>query len=174
MEIPKPANCEGIETARSPWKHWITILLAVSILAYAVYRKGVPIYVEASLPKDAPRIAFSPNDTWVEEFGANEAYRIAFLKAKGRLIEIQPEDTGSDPHKIEAWLQKNKIQGLVLAGGGDVDPQLYGQAAMESSQVNRLRDDFEIALIKVAIKSKLTFFFIITSLLQSEKPVFRH
>ena len=155
MEIPNPANSGGIETARSPWSRWILILLLAGILAYAIYRKGVPIYVEASLPKDAPRIAFSPNDTWVEEFGANEAYRIAFLKAKGRLIEIQPEDTGSDPHKIEAWLQKNKIQGLVLAGGGDVDPQLYGQAEVESSEVNRARDDFEIALIKVAIKRDL-------------------
>ena len=155
MEIPKPANPESIEPARSPWRSWLTVLLVVVVLAYAVYRKGVPIYVEASLPKDAPRIAFSPNDTWIEEFGANEAYRIAFLKAKGRLIEIQPEDTGADPHKIEEWLQGNRIQGLVLAGGGDVDPQLYGQPTMESSQVNRLRDDFEIALIKVAIERDL-------------------
>jgi len=155
MEIPNPANSRGTEATRSKWKNRVIILLSVSILAYALYRKGVPIYVEAQLPKDAPRIAFSPNDTWVEEFGANEAYRIAFLKVKGRLIEIQPEDTGADPQKIEAWLQKNRIQGLVLGGGGDVDSQLYGKAEMESSQVNRARDDFEIALIKVAIKRDL-------------------
>ena len=155
MEIPKPANSGARETNRSPLSRWILILLLSSILAYVTYRKGIPIYVEISLPNDAPRIAFSPNDTWVEEFGANEAYRIAFLKAKGRLIEIQPQDTGVESQKIEEWFQVNKIGGLLLAGGGDVDPRLYGQPTMKSSAVNRARDDFEIALIKFAIKKKI-------------------
>jgi len=155
MEIPKPANSGSRKTNRSPLSRWILILLLSSILAYVTYRKGIPIYVEISLPKDAPRIAFSPNDTWVEEFGANEAYRIAFLKAKGRLIEIQPQDTGVESQKIEEWFQVNKIGGLLLAGGGDVDPSLYGEPAMKSSEVSRARDDFEIALIKFAIKKKI-------------------
>ena len=41
------------------------------------------------------------------------------------------------------------------AGGGDVDPKLYGGNSAVASLVNRQRDDFEIALIKVAMEKKL-------------------
>ena len=34
---------------------------------------GVDSWMQYRLPANAPRIAFSPNDTWLEELGANEA-----------------------------------------------------------------------------------------------------
>ena len=43
------------------------------------------------------------------------------------------------------------VDGLVLTGGEDVDPELYGQARHEHlSTVNRLRDETEIALVHAA------------------------
>ena len=43
------------------------------------------------------------------------------------------------------------VDGLVLTGGEDVDPELYGQAPHERlSTVNRRRDETEIALVQAA------------------------
>jgi putative glutamine amidotransferase len=43
------------------------------------------------------------------------------------------------------------VDGLVLTGGEDVDPSLYGQSPHERlGPVNRLRDDTEIALVHAA------------------------
>ncbi len=40
------------------------------------------------------------------------------------------------------------LSGLILAGGGDVDPALYGEKNTKSKEINRQRDLFEIKLIK--------------------------
>ena len=39
------------------------------------------------------------------------------------------------------------VGGLLLTGGEDVAPELYGEAPHPTVHVNRARDDFEIALI---------------------------
>lgn len=47
------------------------------------------------------------------------------------------------------------VDGLVLTGGEDVDPELYGQPRHERlSTVNRLRDDTEIALVRAAREAR--------------------
>lgn len=53
---------------------------------------------------------------------------------------------GEDPEAVYA-----RLDGLILSGGGDIDPELYGgkQHAMIYA-VSRERDDFEIALARVA------------------------
>ncbi|HWC30004.1 MAG TPA: gamma-glutamyl-gamma-aminobutyrate hydrolase family protein [Dehalococcoidia bacterium] len=46
--------------------------------------------------------------------------------------------------------------GLVLTGGVDVDPALYGEAPHpETDEVNRPRDDFELALLREALESDI-------------------
>ena len=129
--------------------------MVAAAFLYLGYRIGFPIWVESRLPQNAPRIAFSPNDTWLKELGINKTYKVSFTLARGRLVEIQPSDTGSDPQHIAAWLKKNRIDGVLLAGGGDVDPRLYGGDPAKATDVNRARDDFEIALIKVAMEENL-------------------
>ena len=128
-------------------------------LAYLGYRIVFPFaldqWADSRLPADAPNIAFSPNDTWLRELGINEAYKISITRAGGRLVAFHPEQTGADPARIEAWLEKNKIGGVILGGGGDVDPRLYGGNPAEGAQVNRRRDEFEIALIQAAVKRRL-------------------
>jgi len=45
----------------------------------------------------------------------------------------------------------DRLDGLVLAGGGDIDPAMYGAQAHEATyMVDRVRDDFEIDLYSEA------------------------
>ena len=45
--------------------------------------------------------------------------------------------------------------GLLLTGGEDVNPALYGQRRLGAERVNRARDDFEIALVAEALRRAL-------------------
>ena len=137
------------------WPRWLAIGAVCALVIYLALPLGIQLWKKAWLPRDAPRIAFSPNDTWLEDLHVNEAYQVSFTLAQGELVEIQPSDTGADRARIAAWLEKNKIDGVLLSGGGDVDPQLYGGDPAKAADVNRARDDFEIALIKVSMEKKL-------------------
>lgn len=60
------------------------------------------------------------------------------------LPPVRPEDAG---------LVLDRLDGLVLSGGVDVDPVLYGQPAHPKlGRVNRRRDDFELALVREALE----------------------
>jgi putative glutamine amidotransferase len=50
-----------------------------------------------------------------------------------------------------------RVDGLVLTGGGDVDPELYGYENEHGivREVNRIRDEFEFRLIERALDSEL-------------------
>lgn len=160
METQKKTNGEP-EFAPKPrrWPRRMAIGTGLMVLAYLGYRIVFPFaldqWAENELPADAPNIAFSPNDTWLRELGINEAYKISITRAGGRLVPFHPEQTGADSARIEAWLEKNKIGGIILGGGGDVDPRLYGGNPEDSAEVNRQRDDFEITLIQAAVKKRL-------------------
>jgi len=48
------------------------------------------------------------------------------------------------------------VDGILLSGGGDVDPRFYNEKPSEwSKSINPLRDSFEIELVKRAVKMKL-------------------
>ena len=113
------------------------------------------MWANRQLPPDAPNIAITPNDTWLAELNINETYKYSVTRAGGRLVTMKPETVTADPALIEAWLEANKINGVILSGGGDVDPRLYGQPTLTANEVNRLRDEFEIALIQVAVEKGL-------------------
>jgi putative glutamine amidotransferase len=50
----------------------------------------------------------------------------------------------------------DRLDGILLSGGGDVDPVLYGQAPhAKLGKVNRRRDDFELALAREALRRDL-------------------
>lgn len=46
----------------------------------------------------------------------------------------------------------DRIDGLLLSGGSDVDPAIYGEAAHPTSKWVRERDDFELALTREALR----------------------
>jgi putative glutamine amidotransferase len=79
-------------------------------------------------------------------------YQRVMTAAGGRLITLRPDAAGVpvSEEKIEALLEKEEIDGVLLTGGGDVDPNLYGGDPNTTMLVHRLRDDFEIALIREA------------------------
>lgn len=128
----------------------LTALAAMYLLGQYTLRA----WMAWKLPDDAPRIAFSTDDTWMNLLGISDStYQQAFARAGGRLVPLsQAEYT---PGGIHALIDDNKIDGILLTGGGDVDPTLYGGDPDSAVQVDRARDDFEIALIKAALRKDI-------------------
>jgi len=132
------------------WLGRIGIILAVLIGIYVLFRLIYPAWINTHLPADAPRIAFSLDNSFLGRVGITDAtYQRVMTAAGGRLITLRPDAAGVpvSPEKIKALLEKEKIDGVLLTGGGDVDPNLYGGDPNTTMLVHRLRDDFEIALI---------------------------
>jgi gamma-glutamyl-gamma-aminobutyrate hydrolase PuuD len=81
-----------------------------------------------------------------KEASRAEPYRNALSKAGLEVLSFSPAHAGS----IE------DVRGLVLAGGHDVDPALYGAAAHpETDPPERRHDDYELALLRAAIARQL-------------------
>lgn len=73
------------------------------------------------------------------------------VEAAGGLPILLPT---SDPARAAEYL--DLVDGLVLIGGDDVDPRLYGTAKRaDCGDVDRTRDDFEIALIRAADRARV-------------------
>jgi putative glutamine amidotransferase len=124
-------------------------------VAHFVY----PHWLQRRVPEDAPRIAFSLDNSLVGQIGVTDVtYQRAMAKAGGRLITFRPDAAG-DPNvsaeAVKALLEKEQIDGVLLTGGGDVDPNLYGGSPDNTVLVHRLRDDFEITLIQAARDANL-------------------
>jgi putative glutamine amidotransferase len=141
------------------WLRRIAIVLALLIVTCLLFRLFYPVWINILLPDDAPRIAFSLDNTLIGQIGVTDAsYHRAMFKAGGRLITLRP-DTAGDPvvntDAVKALLKEKEIDGILLAGGGDVDPKLYGGDPNKTMLVHRLRDDFEIALVREAKKRGL-------------------
>lgn len=74
-----------------------------------------------------------------------EDYLESVRRAGGEPIEVVVG--GESPEQILA-----RVDGLMLTGGGDVDPQLYGEAPHATFQAAETgRDAFEIALARAAV-----------------------
>lgn len=136
------------------WLRRIGIVFALLIVTYLLFRFFYPAWINMRLPADAPRIAFSLDNTIIGRIGVTDAsYQRAMFKAGGRLITLRPDAAGDpvvSPDAVKALLDEKEIDGILLAGGGDVDPKLYGGDPNLTRLVHRLRDDFEIALIHAA------------------------
>jgi putative glutamine amidotransferase len=76
------------------------------------------------------------------------AYLEALRRAGAEGVILMPE--ALDPQSASARL--DRFDGLLLVGGGDVDPARYGQEACpEVVHVNPARDDFEFPLVQAAV-----------------------
>ena len=133
----------------------VFILLTTGVASYLIFWGGLRLW-NASLPADAPRIAMTPDDGWIARLGFTAlTYDQIFSRAGGRLIKLEvPEEPGAlEPAEIRKRL--DGMEALLLSGGGDVDPELYGGDPGVAELVNRKRDDFEIALIREARVKKI-------------------
>ena len=83
----------------------------------------------------------APDKAWAESYV--RAVQSAGASAEV-LIDITPK---------QALEKLGKLDGLLLTGGEDVDPQLYGEAPhLQTQPANKVRDAFEVAMIREAMK----------------------
>jgi putative glutamine amidotransferase len=77
------------------------------------------------------------------------SYLTAVERAGGLAVMLPPDRAeGEDPSQLLAL-----IDGLVLAGGADIDPAFYGQEAQaNTTDTVPVRDAFEIAMARAAIE----------------------
>jgi putative glutamine amidotransferase len=68
-------------------------------------------------------------------------YVRAVEKAGGIPLLLAPSPIGEIASRLDA------VDRLILTGGDDVDPALYGEAAHPTTKWTRERDDFELALV---------------------------
>ncbi|MEV7662057.1 gamma-glutamyl-gamma-aminobutyrate hydrolase family protein [Paenarthrobacter sp. NPDC089316] len=81
-----------------------------------------------------------------------ETYLAPIISAGGLPVMLPPQPTG--PRAVE--LLVGRLDGLVIPGGWDVDPALYGQAPHEQTDPPHVeRDAWEQALILEAIRQDL-------------------
>lgn len=101
-----------------------------------------------------PIIGITCNTLWVEQSpmpgitrsAVNNSYITAVIKAGGVPLLLPP---AADPEIVRA--QVERIDGLILTGGPDVAPQLFGEEPLAKlGTVNHLRDAYEMLVIKAA------------------------
>ncbi|MHC4704449.1 MAG: gamma-glutamyl-gamma-aminobutyrate hydrolase family protein [Planctomycetota bacterium] len=135
------------------WLRRVAIALAVLIGLLVLFRLLYPVWTSRRVPADAPRIAFSLDNTLLGYIGITDTpYHRVVSAAGGRLVTMRPDAAGEpvDPNAVKALLEEKRIDGVLLPGGGDVDPSLYGGDPNATMLVHRPRDDFEIALFHAA------------------------
>lgn len=135
------------------WLRRIAIAFVILIGAFVLFRLVYPVWTNSRVPADAPRIAFSLDDTLLGYIGITDTpYQRVISASGGRLVTLRPDAAGDpvDPNAVKALLEDKRIDGVLLPGGGDVDPSLYGGDPNATMLVHRLRDDFEIALFHAA------------------------
>jgi putative glutamine amidotransferase len=81
-----------------------------------------------------------------------EGYPLAVNRAGGLALLATPDPAiTADPDEL-----LDRLDGLMLSGGADIDPALYGAVAHpETQRFQRDRDDFEIALVRRAVERDL-------------------
>lgn len=90
---------------------------------------------------------------WVREAAVSPASYARAVARAGGLPVVVPPVSPSGAADIAAGLH-----GLVFAGGGDIDPGLYGVRADERfGPYDATRDRFEIALVRAAVEAKVPF-----------------
>lgn len=138
---------------------WIALPFFVIISLYALVRFVYPVWLDYRLPKDAPRIAFSVDNSVIGMIGITDVtYQRVIGSAGGRLIKVRPDAVGTSnitKEKVKTMLIENEFDGVLLAGGGDIDPAVYGGKPGDTMLLHRLRDDFEIALVHAAMELNL-------------------
>ncbi len=83
---------------------------------------------------------------------AGRVYLDAVLRAGGEPVTLSPRELRLD----DAVTLLDRFHGLVLMGGADVDPHLYGQQRQPHVYgVNPEQDQFEMALVHAALVSKI-------------------
>jgi putative glutamine amidotransferase len=93
-------------------------------------------------PPQAPRIGLSVAAALTLQRLACE---LAVIRAGGRPVLLAPTDTRP---RVATLL--DRVSGLLLSGGDDLDPRLYGGDPDSANRSDRRRDEFELQLLEAA------------------------
>ncbi len=90
---------------------------------------------------------------WIREAVVSPvSYTRAVERAGGTPVVLPPVPSSSIPSLIA------RLDGLLVAGGRDVDPSLYDEAPHDQTDLpDHRRDRFEILLVRAAIEAELPF-----------------
>jgi putative glutamine amidotransferase len=85
-----------------------------------------------------------------DSFSTGRRYSEAVARAGGVVVQAQPiEQTIAAANELVA-----RVDGVILQGGGDIDPNRYGQQPRSNSiyGISAEHDDLEIAVIRAAVE----------------------
>lgn len=102
--------------------------------------------------RPAPTILLSIDRTFWHRLGLSRWTYVRSLRRAGAEVKVFDYAVASDtedPGRVAAKLLE-EVDALVLSGGGDVDPKLYGSEPESSLAVRPDRDRFELALLEQA------------------------
>ena len=81
-----------------------------------------------------------------------QEYHRAIVDAGAVPVIVPPLDSDS----LDEWLDSVSVAGLLLSGGADIDPALFGEEPVAGlGRVSRQRDDYEIALFRAAERRRI-------------------
>jgi putative glutamine amidotransferase len=104
-----------------------------------------PIIGITGKPQDVPAVTLT-----IRAYLSAHTYTDSIRHAGGLPIILVPIDPGDADDVLD------RIDGLLLTGGGDVSPSMYGKDPEETVRgVNEERDIFELALVRRAKERKL-------------------
>lgn len=110
-----------------------------------------------ALMTNRPQILVSLDRTWFHRLGASRlTYLAAIRRAGGQPVRLDPGgDRAAEMDRDTIRRLVSSAHGLVLSGGGDVDPKLYGGSRAQALALNPRRDRLEIALIEEALNRRM-------------------
>ncbi len=127
---------------RRRWVWLCLVLAAAGLLAWLAAREATR--------RDAPLVGVSLDTTVLNQLGLTRVvYDLAVARVGGRTQPLRPGEGGPVEEAVA------RIDALLLTGGGDVDPALYGREGAPAVLVDRERDDYELALLRAALARDL-------------------
>lgn len=106
-----------------------------------------------------PYIGITANyDEDRKEFFLQETYVKAIMKADGIPILLLPEPTQISQTSQEeiSFILPNFIDGVLLSGGGDIDPfYMHQETQLSCGAINPKRDAYELWLVRECMERKL-------------------
>jgi len=121
------------------------LAVAVPILLTGLLTVGYEVWYLSALDRSGPVVGVSTDQAWHARAGlTTTSYEIALTRAGGRAFMFRAGEL--PPDEI-----LDRIDALLLAGGGDVDPAIYGERDVDADLTNLARDQFELELIRGAV-----------------------
>ena len=100
----------------------VIAVLGIVLALLAAGTIGLRLWSEQGADDTAPRIGLSVSDAWFDDLGFHRApYDVSLAQVRARVVTLRPSD---DADRIDEVLAD--LDALLLAGGFDVDPALYG------------------------------------------------